>query len=57
MSEPRSRKLTAMGIASMVPIARPEILERVPTEIFNLLLDVFGEIKEAALQNEQDVAR
>jgi hypothetical protein len=46
-----------MGIASMVPIARPEILERVPTEIFNLLLDVFGEIKEAALQNEQDVAR
>ncbi|PFH52845.1 hypothetical protein AMATHDRAFT_1887 [Amanita thiersii Skay4041] len=46
MSEPRCRKLAAMGIASLVSTARPEVLERLPTEIFNLWLDVFGEIKE-----------
>jgi hypothetical protein len=47
MSEPRHRKLTAMGIASLVSTGRPEVLQRLPTEIFNLWLDVFGEIKEA----------
>lgn len=47
MSEPRHRKLTAMGIASLLSTGRIEVLERLPTEIFNLWLDVFGEIKEA----------
>jgi hypothetical protein len=47
MSEPRHRKLTAMGIASFLSTGRKEVLERLPTEIFNLWLDVFGEIKEA----------
>ena len=49
MSEPRHRKLTAMGIASLVSTARPEVLQRLPTEIFHLWLDVFGELKEAQL--------
>jgi hypothetical protein len=49
MSEPRHRKLTAMGIASLVSTGRPEVLRRLPTEIFNIWLDVFGEIKEARL--------
>ncbi|KAL0067569.1 hypothetical protein AAF712_005284 [Marasmius tenuissimus] len=47
MSEPRYRKLVAMGIAALVSTGRPDVLHRVPTEIFNLWLDVFGEIKEA----------
>ncbi|KAL0577074.1 hypothetical protein V5O48_004917 [Marasmius crinis-equi] len=47
MSEPRHRKLVAMGITALVSTGRPDVLQRVPTEIFNLWLDVFGEIKEA----------
>ncbi|EMD40680.1 hypothetical protein CERSUDRAFT_111258 [Gelatoporia subvermispora B] len=47
MSEPRLRKLTAMGIASLVATGRPEVLDRLATEVCNLWLDVFGEIKEA----------
>lgn len=47
MSEPRHRKLTAMGIASLVSTGRPEILRRLSTEIFNLWMDVFSEIQEA----------
>ncbi|TFK75774.1 ARM repeat-containing protein [Pluteus cervinus] len=47
MSEPRHRKLTAMGSAALISTCRGEILERLPTETFNLWLDVFGEIKEA----------
>jgi hypothetical protein len=46
MSEPRHRKLTAMGLASLVSTGRPEVLERLPNEISNLWLDVFGEIIE-----------
>ncbi|KAL7282456.1 hypothetical protein ACG7TL_003927 [Trametes sanguinea] len=52
MSEPRLRKLTAMGIASLVSTGRPEVLDRLSTEICNLWIDVFGEIKEA--QNNAD---
>lgn len=52
MSEPRHRKLTALGIASFLSTGRRDVLERLPTEIFNLWLDVFGEIKEA--QNFSD---
>ncbi|KAF9268117.1 ARM repeat-containing protein [Marasmius fiardii PR-910] len=47
MSEPRHRKLVAMGITALVSTGRPDVLERVPGDIFNLWLDVFGEIKEA----------
>ena len=54
MSEPRHRKLAAMGIASLVSTGRPEVLERLPVEIFNLWIDVFCEIKEAQVVNEND---
>ena len=54
MSEPRHRKLAAMGIASLVSTGRPEVLERLPVEIFNLWIDVFCEIKEARVVNEDD---
>ncbi|KAF9464415.1 armadillo-type protein [Collybia nuda] len=51
MSEPRHRKLAAMGIASLVSTGRIDVLQRLPVEIFNLWVDVFCEIKEAqALQ-------
>ena len=50
MSEPRHRKLTAMGIATLVSTAQPEVLKRLPGEIFNMWLDVFGELKEAEEQ-------
>ncbi|KAJ3989631.1 armadillo-type protein [Lentinula detonsa] len=47
MSEPRHRKLVAMGTAALVSTGHPEILARLRSEFFNLWLDVFGEIKEA----------
>lgn len=53
MSEPRLRKLTAMGIASLVSTGRPEVLDRLSSEVCNLWIDVFGEIKEAQAQGSQ----
>lgn len=47
MSEPRYKKLVAMGIACLVATGRQEVLERLDGEIFNLWLDVFGEMKES----------
>ena len=47
MSEPRQRKLTTMGIACLVASGRPEVLDRLKGEVFNMWLDVFGEMKEA----------
>ncbi|KAG8903449.1 hypothetical protein FRB99_003271 [Tulasnella sp. 403] len=47
MAEPRHRKLTAMALASLATTGRPEIINRLPNEIVNVWLDVFGEIKEA----------
>lgn len=47
MSEPKYRKLLAMGMACLVSTGRPEVLERFGGEISNLWLDVFGEMKEA----------
>ncbi|KZT12770.1 ARM repeat-containing protein [Laetiporus sulphureus 93-53] len=54
MSEPRLRKLAAMGITSLVSTGRPEVLDRLSTEICNLWMDVFSEIKEAQVQDEDD---
>lgn len=54
MSEPRHRKLTALGIASLVSTARPQVLQRLPGEIFNIWLDVFGELKEAREHEERE---
>lgn len=50
MYEPRQRKLAAMGIACLVATGRPEVLDRLKGEIFNLWLDVFGEMKEAIVE-------
>ena len=47
MHEPRQRKLVAMGIACLVATGKPDVLQRLNGEIFNLWLDVFGEMKEA----------
>ena len=46
MSEPRYRKIAAMGIASLVSTGRHEVLDRLPSEICNMWLDVFGELRE-----------
>ncbi|KJA30164.1 hypothetical protein HYPSUDRAFT_125792 [Hypholoma sublateritium FD-334 SS-4] len=54
MSEPRHRKLTALGIASLVSTGRPQVLQRLPGEIFNIWLDVFGELKEAREHEERE---
>jgi hypothetical protein len=40
-----------MGIAALVSTGRLEVLKRMSSEIFNLWLDVFGEIKEST-ENE-----
>ncbi|THH02435.1 hypothetical protein EW026_g424 [Hermanssonia centrifuga] len=47
MSEPRHRKVAAMGIANLVATGHPEVLERLPSEICNMWLDVFAELREA----------
>lgn len=54
MSEPRFRKLAAMGVAALVSTAHPEVLRRLPVEIFNLWVDVFYEIKEAQVVDDSD---
>lgn len=57
MSEPRHRKLAALGIASLVSTGRPEVLDRLPNEIFNLWTDVFFEVKESKSLAENEDAR
>lgn len=47
MGEPWNRKLTAMGVASLVATGKDLVLKRLSGEIFNIWLDCFGEIKEA----------
>jgi hypothetical protein len=41
-----------MGIASLAATGHKAVLERLTTEIFNIWLDCFGEIKEAALDED-----
>jgi hypothetical protein len=36
-----------LGIAALVSTGQPEVLERLPNEIFNLWTDIFAEQKEA----------
>lgn len=57
MSEPRHRKLTAMGIASLVSTGRPEVLKRLGSEISNIWMDVFCEIREVIDQSAQEGTR
>lgn len=42
-----------MGIACLVATGRKDVLGRLNGEIFNLWLDVFGEIKEALAEAEE----
>lgn len=53
MSEPRHRKLAAMGMASLVSTGRHEVLERLHSEVCNLWLDVLCEIREAQVAKEE----
>jgi hypothetical protein len=53
MSEPRHRKLTAMAMANLITSGHPVVLSRLPGDIFNLWLDVFGEVKEATTRSEE----
>ncbi len=46
-----------MGVAALVSTGRPEVLERLPTEIFNIWMDVFGEIKEATVAPDDEYDR
>lgn len=54
MSEPRHRKLAAMGIAALVSTGRNEVLDRLPNEIFNLWTDVLYELKESLRTEDGD---
>ncbi|ETW83875.1 hypothetical protein HETIRDRAFT_443980 [Heterobasidion irregulare TC 32-1] len=54
MYEPRTRKLSAMGIASLVSTGRREVLERLHSEIFNLWMDVLGEVKETLEKKQEE---
>ncbi|KIP12739.1 hypothetical protein PHLGIDRAFT_97377 [Phlebiopsis gigantea 11061_1 CR5-6] len=56
MSEPRHRKLAAMGMANLVSTGRHEVLDRLPTEICNMWLDVLGEIREGQSSESGDDA-
>lgn len=42
-----------MGIAALVSTGRHEVLDRLPTEICNLWLDVFGEVREAEIASTE----
>lgn len=57
MSEPRHRKLAAMGMASLVSTGKHEVLNRLPTEICNLWLDVLCEIREATAASSDTYVR
>lgn len=50
MSEPRYRKLVAMGVACLITTGRPEALERLSGEILSMWSDVFAEMKEALVE-------
>lgn len=54
ISEPRHRKLYAMGVAVLVSTGRSEVLERLHSEVFDLWTDVFAELKEVQRQQQDD---
>ncbi|KAJ7068412.1 armadillo-type protein [Mycena amicta] len=54
MSEARHRKLSAMGMAALVSTARPDVLNRIPGDIFNMWTDVLLELKEAQTSASED---
>lgn len=46
-----------MGAAAWASTGRPEVLDRLYSEIFNLWLDVFGELKEALADETPEESR
>jgi hypothetical protein len=42
-----------MAMANLITSVNTVVLKRLPSEIFNLWLDVFGEVKEAANRSEE----
>jgi hypothetical protein len=42
-----------MAMANLVTSGNPIVLNRLPGDIFNLWLDVFGEVKEATTRSEE----
>lgn len=46
-----------MGIASWASTGRHEVLDRLYSEVFNLWLDVFGELKEALADESPEESR
>jgi hypothetical protein len=55
ISEPRHRKLYAMGLAALVSTGRSEVLERLHSEVFDLWTDVFAELKEVQRQRDDTI--
>ena len=55
ISEPRHRKLYAMGLAALISTGRPEVLERLHNEVFDLWTDVFAELKEVQRQRDDEI--
>jgi hypothetical protein len=53
MGEPRQRKLTAMAMGALVATGRPEVMSHLNGDIFNVWLDVFGEMKEARESDQE----
>ena len=53
MSEPRQRKVTAMGIANLVSTGRHDVLDRLHSEICNMWLDVFSELREVVSDEDE----
>lgn len=54
MSEPRYRKLAAMGVSRLVSTGKHEVLDRFASEIANIWMDVLGEIKEQESLKEDE---
>ncbi|KAG8934669.1 hypothetical protein FRC02_009496 [Tulasnella sp. 418] len=53
IAEPHLRKLSAMGLANLATIGRPEVVKRLSNEIANTWLDVLGEMKEALSEDTE----
>ena len=44
-----------MGLAALVSTGRPEVLERLHSEVFDLWTDVFAELKEVQRQRDDEI--
>lgn len=44
-----------MGLAALISTGRPEVLERLHNEVFDLWTDVFAELKEVQRQRDDEI--